>query len=271
METKIIGIASGKGGVGKSFTALNLAVEMAVQQKKILLIDADVGLGNLHIMIGKKPEYTIVDLMDGKVTLEESLIDMVRGNLKVLAGGSGLEKIFHISTEKKKKFFNEMKKAQRNFDLIIVDIGAGINKEVISFLELADEAIIVTNPDITALADAYALLKTIVGTETITKNIGVIINKADEDLADEVFKKIQSASEKFLKTEIKLLGNIEDNRTIAYQATQKRMPVYYLSPNSAVRKQFYNLSLKIYYNKELHYNKGSNFLNKFIRFLGIEG
>ena len=204
MNTKVVAICSGKGGVGKSFVSVNLSVELAVQRKKVLLIDADVGLGNIHILLGKNPKFNIVDLMEGKCSLEEALIDLAKGNLKVLAGGSGLSKLFHISNEKKKNFLRELKKVQKNFDIIILDIGAGINKEVLAFLELADRALLVTNPDLTAMADGYAILKTIITSDNITKNIGVIINKATPDLGEQVHKKLNDATSKFLKREIAL-------------------------------------------------------------------
>lgn len=270
MGGKIIAVASGKGGVGKSFVALNLAVELTVQKKKVLLIDADIGLGNVHILLGINPEYTIIDMMEGKVKLEEAVCDALKGNLKILSGGTGLDKIFHISNEKKHNLFQELKKIESQFDVIIIDVGAGINKEVLSFLELADHIILVSNPDITALADGYSLLKVIMNTITITKNIGVVINKADSDLADEVFNKLSAVSKKFLTKEIKYLGNIDEDRKLVYQSTQKRLPVYYLNPGSKIRKEVYNLSLKVFYNKELHYNEGVNLVNRFMRFLGIE-
>ncbi|BDU50020.1 AAA family ATPase [Haliovirga abyssi] len=271
MKTRIISIASGKGGVGKSFVTLNLAVELAVQRKKVLLIDADVGLGNIHILVGKNPKYSIADLMEGNCKLEDSLMELVKGNLKILAGGTGFKKMFHMSKEKRSNLFKELKKIQNKFDIVLIDIGAGINKDVISFLELGDEVILVTNPDITAVADAYSLLKSIVNVHTITKNIGVIINKADIDLGEKVFEKLKNVSEKFLKTKLKHIGSIDENRKMAYDSTQKRLPIYYLSPSSKFRKEFYNLSVKIFYNKELHDSKNVSIVTKFMRFLGVDG
>lgn len=270
MSGKIIAVASGKGGVGKSFVSLNLAVELSIQKKKVLLIDADVGLGNVHILLGVNPDYTIVDLMEGKVKLEEALCDVLKGNLKILSGGTGLSKIFNISTEKKQNLFYELKKIESQFDVIIIDVGAGINKDVISFLELSDQIILVSNPDITALADVYSLLKVITNTNTITQNIGVVVNKADSDLADEVFEKLSAVAKRFLTREIRYLGNIDEDRKLVFQSTQKRLPIYYLNPGSKLRKEMYNLSIKVFYNKELHSNEGVNMVNRFMRFLGIE-
>jgi len=270
MNTKVVAICSGKGGVGKSFVSVNLSVELAVQRKKVLLIDADVGLGNIHILLGKNPKYNIVDLMEGKCTLEEAVFDLAKGNLKVLAGGSGLSKLFHISNEKKKNLFKELKKVQNNYDVIILDIGAGINKEVLAFLELADRALLVTNPDLTAMADGYAILKTIIKADSITNNIGVIVNKATPDLGEQVHKKLNDATSKFLKKEIEFTGTIAENRKIAFEATQKRIPVYYLAPNSKTRKEFYKLSLKSFYNKEMHYKGNIGLMDRFMRFLRIE-
>lgn len=271
MGGKIIAVASGKGGVGKSFVALNLGVELAVQKKKVLVIDADVGLGNIHILLGVNPKYNIVDLMEGNAPLEECVCDaLLKGNLKILAGGTGLDKIFHMSHEKKRKMLVELKKLEKDYDVVIIDIGAGINKEVISFLELADQAVIVTNPDITAIADSYALLKTILKSTDITKNIGLILNKSDEDMGEEVYKRFNTAARKFLTSDIKYLGSIEEDRKLVFQSTQKKLPVYYLSPSSKVRKDFYTLSLKIFYNKEMHYNQGPNLVNRFMKFLGVE-
>lgn len=269
MKTRVIGIASGKGGVGKSFVSLNLAVELAVQQKKVLLIDADIGLGNIHLMLGQNPKHTLVDLMQGEVALDAALIKMLNDKLHILSGGNGLNKIFHISQNKKKNLFNELKKVNKQYDMIILDIGAGINKEVISFLELADEVLVVTNPDITAMADAYALLKTIYTSKKITKNSGLIVNKATVPVAKEVHNKLKTVSKKFLGMELRFIGSIEENRKAAILSLKQRKPLYHTMTKSTIRKQFYNLSLKVFSNIDTNSN-GNGLVSKLKQFLGVE-
>jgi flagellar biosynthesis protein FlhG len=271
-EVRIIAVASGKGGVGKSFLAVNLAVEFGAQNRHVILMDADVGLGSTYHLMGAHPVFSILDMLDGRSDMEQTLctppLRGMNGNVKLLAGGIGIDTFVDITAEKKNRLSRELSRMEGETDVILLDIGAGINKNVMNFLSLADHVLIVTNPDVTSTLDAYALLKIMKNTRNITENISIVVNRADRELGSEIFSKLNKASKQFLKEELKYLGSIGENRALVYQSTQKGLPLYYLSPQSEIRKDLYRVSLKLGVQKEMHLNSKRSLLQRFTEWFG---
>jgi flagellar biosynthesis protein FlhG len=157
-KTKIIAITSGKGGVGKSTFTANLSYVFSQLNKKILVIDADIGLANMQILFDMKPQYTINDYLEHNIDINKILLQTQYKNISLVAGKSGHNYLLSNSQNQFSRVINEIKSMEK-YDYIFIDTGAGLNKQVQEFLDISDEIIAVTTTDPSALTDVYALIK----------------------------------------------------------------------------------------------------------------
>ncbi|HTP58845.1 MAG TPA: AAA family ATPase, partial [Spirochaetia bacterium] len=151
-STRIIAVSSGKGGVGKTNIAINLALAYAQAGKKVIVMDADLGLANVNVVLGVIPRYNLYHLIRKQKTLAEILVETTYG-IKIIAGASGFSKIANLSEDERRDFISELA-ALSNADILIIDCAAGVSNNVISFIAAADDALIVTTPEPTAITDA---------------------------------------------------------------------------------------------------------------------
>ncbi len=206
-QTRVIVISSGKGGVGKSTIALNMSLLLCEQNKKVILMDADMGLANLDIMLGIMPEYTIQHVMQGRKRLKDIIMDGPAG-LKIIPGGSGINELANLNDNDISRLIQELGKVDGEYDYMIIDTGAGIARNVISFLLAADDVIMVTTAEPTSLTDAYGTIKTIIR-QSYAGTIYLIVNKVtDKYEGIMVAEKFKIACKKFLATDLISLGNI---------------------------------------------------------------
>ena len=157
--TRIITVASGKGGVGKTNVATNLALSYAALGKKVILMDADLGLANVNVVLGVIPKYNLYHVIRKQKKMTDILMDTEYG-IRIVAGASGFAKIANLTEEERHSFIEELQHLSEA-DIIIIDAGAGVSNNVIAFVAAADEAIIVTTPEPTAITDAYGIIKII--------------------------------------------------------------------------------------------------------------
>jgi len=157
-KSKVIAITSGKGGVGKSTFCANLAYLLSLKNKKILVLDADIGLANLQILFDLRPKYTLNDYIHNSVELKNILLDTQYKNITLVASKSGHNYLLENSSNQFTRIINEIKNLNM-YDYIIIDTGAGLNKQVQEFLSLSDEIIAVSTTDPSAITDVYALIK----------------------------------------------------------------------------------------------------------------
>ncbi len=174
--TRIIAVSSGKGGVGKTNIAINLALAYAQAGKKVIVMDADLGLANVNVVLGVIPRYNLYHLIRKQKTLAEILVDTSYG-IKIIAGASGFSKIANLTEEERRDFIAELA-ALSNADVLIIDCAAGVSNNVISFIAAADDALIVTTPEPTAITDAYGIIK-IIATEIENLDLGLklVVNR----------------------------------------------------------------------------------------------
>lgn len=232
-KAEIITIASGKGGVGKTLFSINLAIEAVAMNKRVLVLDADLGLANIHIMAGIYPEHDIMDVVDGKKTIKEVIVDGP-GGIHIIPGASGIFQLSNLSHQKRQALVEQLSQLETDYDVIIIDSEAGISHNVMKFTSIADRVVIVTTPDLTALSDAYAIIK-VMRTRRSTDFIGVVINRVRSlSEAEMVYKKIYMAAEKFLNYKLTSYGQIFEDALTVKESIQSRRPISVQYPKSKV-------------------------------------
>ena len=157
-KTRIIAVASGKGGVGKSSISLNLALAIQELDKKVLLLDSDLGMANIDILLGITPNFNLSHVLKGKCRLEEAV---VRGpaDISFLAGTTGVDELINISSVEAGRLIEAASQMEENYDIILLDIGAGVHYSVTNFIMGSDEVLVILTPEPTAVMDAYSLIK----------------------------------------------------------------------------------------------------------------
>jgi flagellar biosynthesis protein FlhG len=175
MSARITAITSGKGGVGKTFVAANLAAALAARGERVLVLDADLGLANLDVVLNLSPKVTLHDVFTGKRKLDEALIEVSAG-FSVLLAGSGLVEYSRLTPEVRDKLTETIEAVAPRFDRVLLDTGAGISDVVLYTVSLADEVLLVTTPEPTSLTDAYATLKVLAATQK-RRAIKLVVNQ----------------------------------------------------------------------------------------------
>ncbi len=231
-KTRIITITSGKGGVGKTNISVNMAIAYARLGKKVVVMDADLGLANVNVMFGLIPKYNLYHVMRKQKTMKEIQEETEYG-ISIVAGASGLSKVANLTDDERENFIRELTTLS-NADIIIIDTSAGVSKNVLDFIVTADDAIIITTPEPTAITDAYGITK-IIATEMMDKmDIGLklVVNRAKSaEEAKKVADRMISIAGQFLNRKIEYLGFIYDDSVVS-QAVLKQMPFTVIDPKS---------------------------------------
>ncbi len=205
--TRVISFTSGKGGVGKTHTVLNIAIALAQSGRSVLLLDADLGLANVNIMLGMKPAGTIEDVLNGTRTLEDVIIKGPEG-ISIVPGASGVESICDLSAEDKLLLMDSVESLTAPFDYLLIDTRAGVSQDVMYFNSAAGEVVCVITDEPTSLTDAYALIK-ILAQQYGEKSFSIIANDVNSE-ADglNAFKKLYRSVDRFLHVHLTYLGSI---------------------------------------------------------------
>jgi flagellar biosynthesis protein FlhG len=230
-ETRIIAISSGKGGVGKTNIAINLALAYAQTGKKFIVMDADLGLANVNVVLGVIPRYNLYHLMKKQKSLTEILVETSYG-IQIIAGASGFSKIANLNEEERRDFINELA-ALSNADILIIDCAAGVSNNVISFIAAADDAIIVTTPEPTAITDAYGIIK-IIATEIENLDLGLklVVNRVKSVVEGKrVAERVINIAGQFLNLKVDYLGFVFDD-PVVHTSVVRQKPFLILEPKS---------------------------------------
>ena len=196
-SARVIAISSGKGGVGKTSIVSNLAISFARQGAKVLAMDGDLGLANLDIALGLKPDLNLLDLFDETATIDEILTEGPEG-ITLLPGCSGRYDLANLDERDRYKLFQAVDTLENRFDLLLIDTGAGINSNAVSFAAAAQTIVMVADPDPTSLADAYAFIK-VMAMECGTKKVQLIANRvAGAREGEEVHDRLSTLANRFL-------------------------------------------------------------------------
>ncbi len=239
----VLAVASGKGGVGKTHIAANLAICLAASGKKTLLLDGDMSLGNLDIILDLDSKYNISHLISGRKTIEE-IINVGPSGLEVICGTSGLEQLANMTEFERQRLIQELSKLQETSDIIIIDTAAGISKQVVSFCLAADHMLVVTTPEAAAMTDAYAMIKVLVG-NGFSERISLIVNMA-ETIAEgrKTYQQIANVARRFLNTSISNGGILlKDDKMAA--AARMRKPVVLAFPRAEITASIAGIAAKL--------------------------
>ncbi|KAB3535863.1 MinD/ParA family protein [Alkaliphilus pronyensis] len=242
-QARIICITSGKGGVGKTNFTLNLAIALSKQSKKVIILDADLGLANIDIALGVVPKYTLADVISGKRELTDIMIPGPSG-IKIISGGSGITELIDLSQDRLKSLIEEFQGLNNHADVILIDTGAGLSRGVLSFVLAAEEVVVVCTPEPTAITDAYAMIKTIASKEK-GKKLKILINRVESLSEGRIaFEKLKNACDRFLNTSIEKLGFISDD-VVVTKSVKLQTPFILQYPNSTVSKNVELIAAKL--------------------------
>jgi len=233
--TKVISITSGKGGVGKTNVTANLAVALAGMGKSVVILDADLGLGNVDVLFGIIPKYTIEHVILGEKTIQEIMVEGPRG-IRILPTGSGSEDMTHLMPEQKMVFLSELDQLEKSVDIFLIDTGAGISSNVLYFNTVAQEILVVATADPTSVTDAYAIMK-ILSQRHGEKKFRLLINMArTTQESKDVYRKLTMVSNQFLNISIDYCGFIpQDDYLRMAVLEQKSVVDFYPQAKSSVR------------------------------------
>jgi len=240
---RVISIASGKGGVGKTNIVANLGYAFCKLGKKVLIFDADLGLGNLDILLGLTPKYNLSHVVIGEKKIEEVIVDGP-AEMKIIPAASGIQELVHLSKKQKMPILIELEELISKFDIFLIDTAAGISSNVLHFNAIAQEILIIISPEPTSITDAYALIK-VLSYQYSTKSFNLIVNMAKSSQeARDVYRQLKLVTNRFLDISLAYTGYVLVDENITKGVKLQKM-VSELYPDSVSCKCFASIAKKI--------------------------
>ena len=231
--TKMIAVSSGKGGVGKTNIVANLGYILSGLGKKILIMDTDLGLGNLDVLLGITPKYNISHVISGEKSIADILVDGP-GKMKILPASSGIQALTHLTPSQMDLISDQMLGIIALFDAILIDTAAGISSNVLYFNASAHDVCVVVTPDLTAITDAYALIK-VLSIQYGIPGFRLMVNQVENvKEAREIFNHLELITRQFLDVSIQFMGHVlkDDNISKGVRSQKMVSDMYPKSPAS---------------------------------------
>lgn len=269
-NTRVLTITSGKGGVGKSNMAVNLAVQFRKQGKRVIILDADFGLANVEIMFGTRPNYNLSDLIFGSRSIRDII---TRGPMDIgfISGGSGILGLNNLTKEQVSYLVRSLSLLNDMCDILIIDTGAGVSDHVMEFVLASPEVILVTTPEPSSLTDSYSVMKAMYNNPGFKKggtNVHLIANKVTSSQEGQaVYDKMNSVVERFLDGELDFLGMIPADAVLE-AAVRNQTVVSIVNPQAKSSQAFESIALKLLQkDSKTHFKWGitqlfSSFMNR---------
>lgn len=253
--TRVFSITSGKGGVGKTAVVANTAVTLAKMDKRVLILDADLGLANVDVVFGLAPRYNLNHFFSGEHELEKIMVDAPYG-IKILPAGSGVQNFTRLDGHHKMRLLDSLDAMSDTFDFVLIDTEAGISENVTYFNTAAQDILVVTTPEPTAITDAYALMK-LLSTQFHEKRFNLLVNQIrNEEEALDVYRKLTIVANRYLDISIDYLGSVPADREMVDSIRKQKVYVD-AHPDSAIAKAFSALAKRLCYETAISQPKGN--------------
>lgn len=233
---RVIAVASGKGGVGKTNVSVNLGVSLSKMGQRVLLMDADMGLANVDIMLGLQTRYNLAHVLDGEKTLKEVIVEGPAG-LKIIPAASGVRRMAQLTAMENAGIINAFSELNGELDVLIIDTAAGIADSVVSFCRASQEVVVVVTDEPASITDAYALVKVLSRDYQVSRFRLLANMSRSEQHGRQLYEKFSRVCEQFLDVSLDYLGTVPYDNDLR-EAVQRQVPVTISKPNSAAAKSF---------------------------------
>lgn len=264
-EAQVIAVISGKGGVGKSVFCVNFSIALGQLGQRVLLIDLDIGFGNVEQMMNCTSSGNITDWLDGSRSISE-VAEKGPGHIRFISGGSGLTHVFQLDDERRSCFLQQMEQLKHEFDWIIFDFGAGISETLIHLILAAHSIFLVTTPEVPAMTDGYSAIK-LLKERSRELSVSCIVNQVgDAREGRETWRRLAETAKRFLDTDIRWLSAFHRDPDIV-RSVKAQVPVLILRPDALFSREMRRLARQFLAEKadEPDVPRFSSFIGKIIR------
>ena len=229
-----IAVVSGKGGVGKSNFSTNFATMLAKEGKRVVILDMDIGMGNVHILLGKTVQYSLKDYLQGTMSIDEIMYEGPH-SLQYISGGSGMSSLMEWSDDMFTRLIEAFEALQQKFDYILFDMGAGATNWSLDLLTSIDEIIVISTAEPTSIMDAYSMMK-FIHLKDEQKKYYLLCNRAfTKEEGEDTTQRLKGAMQRFLGKEVFILGALPED-PIVRQAVREQVPFSILDPQAPISK-----------------------------------
>lgn len=240
---KLLAVTSGKGGVGKTNIVTNLAVALARQGVRVLVLDGDLGLANVDLLLGIAPQYDLQDVILGDRRIEDVVLEGPDG-IRVIPASSGVEELANLDEYRTECMLRSLSSLEEDVDMILIDAPSGIGSHAISLSQAADQIIVVTTPEPTSFSDAYAMIK-VLSQRPLKCTPCLLVNQANsEEEALEVARRVQSVSKRFLNLDVEYWGFILADESV-HKAVVRQEPFLSMYPYSPASSCIHQLARRV--------------------------
>lgn len=241
----IIAVASGKGGVGKTWFSITLAHALTRMGKKVLLFDGDLGLANVDVQLGLMPKRDLNDVIRGRLSLDKVVQTYEDGDFDIIAGRSGQASLASLPSQRLTLLRDQLLDIAADYDVVICDLGAGVDRTVRMLSAMASQTILITTDEPTSLTDAYAFIK-IGNAAGMSKNINIVVNMASSEMEGEkTYKTLLKACSNFLRLKPPLLGMIRVDPKVK-ESIRHQTPLLIRSPNTQAAENVEDIASEIW-------------------------